>query len=103
MALSGVHIVAGYAGSFRREKSQAILGKVAWSESPGTGVSTTGVAPAVHDTLGQPIFRLRSSVDAYFAIGPAPNAATGPRVFVPANTDYDVFADAGDKVQWVAG
>lgn len=101
MALSGVHIVAGYAGSFRREKSQAILGKIAWSESPANGVTTTGSAPTVHDTLGQPVFRLRTSADAYFAIGVTPNATSGPRVFVPANTDYDVFADAGDKVQWV--
>lgn len=102
MALNGVHIVAGYAGSFRREKSQAILGKVIWSEAPATGVSTTNGAPGVHDTLGQAVLRLRSSADAYFAIGAAPNATTGPRIFVPANTDVDIFADAGDKVQWVA-
>ncbi|MDR7147133.1 hypothetical protein [Rhizobium sp. BE258] len=102
MALSGAHIVCGYAGSYRRDKSQAILGKVNWSEAPATGVTTTNGAPGAHDLYGQPMFRLRASADSYFAVGPTPNATTGPRVFVPANTDYDVFADAGDKVQWVA-
>ena len=102
MAFTGVHIVAGYAGSFRRDKSQPILGKIIWSEAPATGVTTTNEVPALHDVLGQPVLRLRSAADAYFAIGKTPNASTGPRVFVPANTDYDVFADSGDKVQWAA-
>jgi len=102
MPLSGAHVIAGYAGSSQPDKNQAILGKIAWSESPATGVATTNTAPAVGDALGQPIFRLRSSVDAYFAVGKTPNPAASPRVFVPANTDYDVFADTGDRAAWVA-
>lgn len=101
MPLSGAHIVAGYPGSSQPDKSQPILGKIAWSESPASGVATTNSAPAVGDALGQPIFRLRSSVDAFFAIGKTPNPSASPRIFVPANTDYDIFTDTGDKAAWV--
>jgi hypothetical protein len=34
MALTSAHIVSGYAGSIRREKTQAILGEISWSEQP---------------------------------------------------------------------
>ncbi|WP_413709833.1 hypothetical protein [Rhizobium sp. Rhizsp82] len=102
MAFSGFRVVCGYAGSYRRDKSQAILGKIIWAETPATGVATTNGAPADSDAYGQPFFRLRSSVDAYVSIGTAPNANAEPRILVPANTDYDVFAGGGEKVQWVA-
>ncbi|TWF53306.1 hypothetical protein FHW37_104585 [Neorhizobium alkalisoli] len=102
MPLSGAHIIAGYASTFRPERNEPILGKVVWSESPATGVTTTRTAPLPHDTMGQAIFRLRSSMDAYFAIGPNPNASASPRVFVPANTDYDVYVEPNDRAQWVA-
>jgi hypothetical protein len=102
MALTGLHVLSGYAGSIRREKSQPILGKIIWSEAPASGVATTNVAPALSDVLGQPVFRFRSAVDAYVSIGPTPNPAANPRILVPANTDYDVFADPGDKVAWSA-
>lgn len=102
MPLSGVHIIAGYPGSSQPDKQQPIFGKIAWSESPAPGVATTNTAPAVGDALGQPIFRLRSSADAYFAIGKAPNPLASPRVFVPANTDVDIYVDTGDKAAWVA-
>jgi hypothetical protein len=102
MALNGLHVAAGYAGSYRRDKSQPILGKIIWSEAPASGAATTNVAPAFSDVFGQPVFRFRSSADVYVSIGPAPNPAASPRILVPAGTDYDVFAEPGDKVAWSA-
>lgn len=102
MAFSGLHIVCGYAGSYRRDKSQAILGKRVWSEAPASGVTTTNAAPADTDNGGQPIMRIRASADSWVSIGAAPNASTSVRFLVPANTDYDVFVEFGEKVQWVA-
>ncbi|WP_337267111.1 hypothetical protein [Oryzifoliimicrobium ureilyticus] len=102
MAFSGLNVVCAFAGSYRREKTQAIIGKLNWSEAPASGAATTNAAPPVNDVLGQAIFRIRTSADAYVSIGQTPNAANSPRLLVPANTDYDVFVDGGDKLAWVA-
>lgn len=103
MAFSGLHVVCGFAGSqIAREKSQPILGKIAWVEAPATGVTSTNVAPTVNDAMGQALFRIRAAADSWVSIGPAPDATTGRRFLVPASTDYDVFAEPGDKLQWVA-
>lgn len=102
MALSGIHIVAGYAGSIvSRDKSQPILGRIIWTETLITPGTTTNAAPLPSDAEGQPIFRLRCSIDAYVSIGKAPDATSSPRFFLPANTDYDVFPDSGLKLAWV--
>ncbi|MBX4967195.1 hypothetical protein [Rhizobium binae] len=103
MALTGLHVVCGFAGSqIAREKSQPILGKIAWSEAPGSGVTSTNIAPPVNDAMGQAVFRIHAAADSWVSIGPTPNATTGKRVLVPASVDYDVFAEPGDKFQWIA-
>lgn len=103
MAFSGLHVVCGFAGSlFARDKSQAILGKIAWSEAPATGVTTTNAAPDANDGAGQPLFRIRAAADSYVSIGPSPNSAANPRFLAAAGTDYDIYVQPGDKLQWVA-
>lgn len=103
MAFSGLHVVCGYPGSlFARDKSQAILGKIAWSEAPSTGVTSTNVAPGENAGSGQAIFRIRASADSWVSVGQAPNATSGTRFLVPAATDYDVYAEPNDKFQWIA-
>jgi len=103
MAFSGVHVVCGYAGSlFARDKSQAILGKIAWSEAPATGVTSTNAAPAENAGSGQAMFRIRAAADSWVSVGPTPNATSGTRFLVPASTDYDVYAEPNDKFQWIA-
>ncbi|MGM4911418.1 hypothetical protein [Rhizobium sp. 768_B6_N1_8] len=103
MAFSGLHVVCGYAGSlFARDKSQAILGKIAWSEAPATGVTSTNVAPQESAASGQAIFRIRAAADSWVSVGPTPDATTGKRFLVPASTDYDVYAEPNDKFQWIA-
>ncbi|MBB4580382.1 hypothetical protein GGE45_002712 [Rhizobium aethiopicum] len=103
MAFSGLHVVCGFAGSqIAREKSQPIFGKIAWIEAPSSGVTSTNFAPPVNDAMGQAIFRIRAAADSWVSVGPSPNATSGTRFLVPASTDYDVFAEPGDKFQWVA-
>ncbi|PDS97506.1 hypothetical protein CO659_12635 [Rhizobium sp. S9] len=103
MAFSGLHVVCGYPGSlFARDKSQAILGKIAWSEAPASGVTSTNAAPAESAGSGQAMFRIRAAADSWVSIGPTPNATSGNRFLVPAATDYDVYAEPNDKFQWIA-
>lgn len=103
MAFGGLHIVCAYAGSkSNRDKSQAILGDIQWTESPSSGVTSTNAAPLPNDSMGDPMFRIRAAADSWVSVGMAPNSAANPRFLVPAGVDYDVFVDAGDKLQWVA-
>ncbi|MGO8211818.1 hypothetical protein ACC782_33600 [Rhizobium ruizarguesonis] len=103
MAFAGLHVVCGFAGSlFARDKSQAILGKIAWTEAPATGVTSTNVAPNGSDGSGQPMFRIRAAADSWVSVGPTPDATSGKRFLVPAATDYDVYAEPNDKFQWIA-
>lgn len=103
MAFAGLHVVCGYPGSlFARDKSQAILGKISWSEAPASGVTSTNFAPGENAGSGQAIFRIRAAADSWVSVGPAPDATTGKRFLVPAATDYDVYAEPNDKLQWIA-
>lgn len=103
MAFSGLHVVCAFAGAMsKRDKSQAIMGDIKWTESPSSGVTTTNAAPIPSDSMGDPIFRIRAAADSWVSIGASPNASTNPRFLVAANEDYDVFVEPGDKLQWVA-
>lgn len=103
MAFSGLSVVAAYAGpTSYPDKPQAILGKIMWTEEPASGTPTSNSAPQTSPNSGQPIFRIRASVDSWVSIGSAPNASVSPRFLVAANTDYDVFVDKNDKLAWVA-
>lgn len=103
MALTGLVVVAAYAGSsVSRHLSQPIMGRIAWSETLATPGTTTNVAPPNRDDNGQPFVRLRCNVDAWVAVGKAPNAAASPRIALAANTDFDMFVDPGEKVAWIA-
>lgn len=104
MAFSGLHVVCAYAGArFMRDTAQTVLGAVNWSESPDSGVTTTNHAPPpLNETTGQPIFRIRAAAGSWVSIGPEPNATSGTRFLVPAGVDYDVYVEAGDKLQWIS-
>lgn len=104
MAFDGLHVVCAYAGArFMRDKNQSVIGKINWSESPAAGVTTANRAPPpLDETTGQAVFRIRTAGDAWVSVGPEPNATTGARIFVPANIDYDIYAEGGDAIQWVA-
>lgn len=101
MALAGLHVVQGYAGGIGANSSvQALIANPSWSETLDAAGTTVKAAEAGTGT-GRPIFRLRSGVDVFVAIGPTPNATTGARFYIPAEFDYDIFANPGDKVAWI--
>lgn len=103
MALSGLHVSAGYAGPASQRYSGAkILGRQMWSQTLASAGTTTNAAPPTRDAEGEPIFQIASSVDAFVSIGPNPDATNGTRIFVRANTDWTVYAQPGDKLTWIA-
>ncbi|NKM55795.1 hypothetical protein GFL21_14860 [Rhizobium anhuiense] len=103
MTFSGVHVVSGFAGSqSQRYTSQAILGKISWSEAPASGVTSTNAAPASSDIAGDPVFRINAAADSWVSVGPTPNATSGTRFLVRSGADCDVYAAPGDKFQWIA-
>ena len=103
MALTTPLITAGYVGSLsNRSQTLSLLGKAAWTETGALPYTTTQVAPNALDGAGDPTFTIYSPVDVVVAIGAAPNASTGPRYLVPANTEKTFYAQPGDKVAVVA-
>lgn len=103
MAVPGLHVACIFGGApTMRHLSQPIPGDIRWTESPSSGVTTTNFAPLPSDAMGDPIFRIRAAADSWVSIGSSPNASANPRFLVPANEDYDVFVEPGDKLQWVA-
>ena len=103
MALTGLHVACGYAGSqSQRWASMALIGKTIWSETLTTAGTTTNVAPAASDIAGDPIFEVNSAADAFVSIGKTPDAVNGTRQFVCGGQDYSFYAQPGDKLAWAA-
>lgn len=104
MALTGVHIACAFAGgSGKRGLTLPLLRKPQWSETMASAGTTALAAPQDAQESGEPVFRVRtSSADIFVAIDPAPNATTGPRLFVPAGTTEDIYCSPGDKLAWIA-
>ena len=116
MALTGVHITAGYVGgdgasrvigATRQASAVQLARKASWSQTMASAGTTAAGAPSKSEIKGEPCFEVRSSADIYVAIGTAPDASqaagTGDtaRVFVPANETRNIICDAGDKLAWV--
>jgi hypothetical protein len=106
MAVAGLHVVCGLpAEPYGFSEPMVVLplleAAAAWSETLGSPSTTAKVAP-VGRNYRPPVFSIRSSIDAWVATGAAPNATTGPRRYIPANTDYDLIVRPGDRLAWVA-
>ncbi|MBB4236661.1 hypothetical protein [Rhizobium esperanzae] len=102
--LSGLHVVQLLAGGRGWEGTFVDLMRIPrWSETLSTAGATTKSAERsrLHG-LGEPVFLLRSSADAFVAVGPNPDASAGPKFFVPSGTDYFISADQGDKVAYTS-
>ncbi|WP_413709834.1 hypothetical protein [Rhizobium sp. Rhizsp82] len=103
MALTTPLITAGFVGSFTsRWASLALPGKQLWSERGALPYTTTKTAPEPIGDSGDPAFTVFSPVDVLIAIGKAPNAATEPLFFLPANTERSYYAQPGDKLSVAA-
>lgn len=97
MALNGLHVTCAPIANFQ---SVALMKRPAWSHTMANPGSTTLKAPSVPMIA----FEVRSSVDAFVAIGPNPDASPDGegRIFVAANVSRQIFCDAGDKLAWIA-
>jgi len=104
MAFAGLHVVCAQSGTpDSPDAKQALLRNAQWSETLASAGTTTNVVGS-----GSSVIRVRSAVDAWVAIGPAPDAAqtvgTKPnsaRFPITAATDYDFYANVNDKLAWV--
>jgi hypothetical protein len=103
MALSGTHIACAFAGNSEvRELAVEVFRPAIWSETMASGGTTTNRAPeSPRPETGDAIFSVFSTADIFVAIGPSPNATTGPRFFVPSRTQADFAAPAGDRLAWI--
>ncbi|WP_157085665.1 hypothetical protein [Methylobacterium sp. Leaf99] len=104
MSLQGVHIACGFISA---PQNVALLGAVAWSETLAAAGTTVNIAPSSLDTKGSPApaypgFEITASVDCYVAIGKAPDAVNGARIYVRAGETRNIFCQTGDKLSWAA-
>ncbi len=104
MALSGVHVACSKVGGFGpgAQGTIPLIGPAYWSEtltSPGT---TMNVAPSGGIEAGGTVFTVRTSAEAYVAIGANPNASTGARHHLAAGEKAYFFVNSGDKLAWIA-
>lgn len=104
MSLQSVHIACGFVSA---PQNVALLGAVAWSETLATAGTTVNIAPSALDPKGSPApaypgFEITASVDCYVAIGKAPDAVNGARIYVRAGETRNIFCQTGDKLSWAA-
>ncbi|WP_377847226.1 hypothetical protein [Bosea sp. UC22_33] len=103
MALSGVHFACGFGGgTAKRGATLALAVKPVWSETMASPGTTSGVAPQGSQNDGDPIIGVSTSVAVFVAFGPAPNASTGPRVYIDAGDTMHFSVAPGDKAAWIA-
>jgi hypothetical protein len=109
MALTGLHVTIGEARNagpftlYERSSHEGpqLHGKVLLSETLAAPGTSTIVTPPYAYERGHLVASVRCSKDAWVAVGATPNATTGPRDLLPANTDLDLIVVAGDRVAWL--
>ncbi|MBY3175634.1 hypothetical protein HFO27_13435 [Rhizobium leguminosarum] len=105
MAFSGLHVVCAFPGSAAPQiRAASLLGRPIWSETLATAGTTTNASPGVDPTngLGDTVFHVLAAADAFVAVGPTPNASTGPRVLAPAGEFVTIYVAKDDKLAWIA-
>lgn len=107
MALTGLHVTAAHAGGPRQlwNAKQPVLAHPQWAEtlasSGTTGQSIGADGMILHYKAGAEGYLVQApSPDATQAIGTTPNTA---RIHIWNAETLDVYAKAGDKVNFVAG
>jgi len=96
MALTGVHVACG---PINVVNGASLVGTLDWSETLAAAGTTTNSAPGQSSRM----FEVSAGTDVFFAIGPNPNATTGPR-FLLKGDGYPrtVLVQSGDKLAWIA-
>ncbi|QGZ13974.1 hypothetical protein PP939_gp013 [Rhizobium phage RL38J1] len=107
MALTGIHVVSGYAGlKGYNNSTQQLLANAEWSENlTAAGTSTKKAASGGAPTsYGKPVFRFFAAADSYVVVAKPGviNINTGARHFVKALEHYDIGVEPGDTYAWIA-
>lgn len=103
MALAGLAVTClATGGPTLVGQLQQLPSRVWWSEDFATDGTTAAMAPSVASEYGPNIFRIFPVVACWIAIGPDPDATTGPRIYLPAQSERDYIVQSGDKLDWIA-
>lgn len=108
MALSGVHITFGYSTGGNIGGNLLVYKAVSSQTIASAGTSTI-TAPAAGTSYGDLVLHPTCSISAvvpiFYALGPAPDATSGPRRYYdPTNAtagSIDVYCDPNDKFAWI--
>ena len=101
---SGVHVCTGYVQGRQSAALMSIITNSVTSTDLSS-VTSFGAPPNLLPTgfgSAAAAFEISATVDTYVAVGPNPDAVTGPRVLVRAGTDRPFFCNAGDRLAWAA-
>lgn len=103
MAFSGLHASCHFVGGEGFGKEMVpIPSQPVWSETMASAATSANVVAGSDPVFkGRPMIRVRASADSYVSFAVSPNASTGARVFIAANTDYDFFVKVGDRLAWI--
>ncbi len=102
MALTGLHITFGYAGTNPTPIQTSSVFRVSSSETIAAAGTSTTSAPAFNRYSGEPIARVTASAAAFVAFGTSPNATSGARIYLNALETKDFVVRPGDKIAWIA-
>ena len=94
MAFAGIHLACFWATAADQAGLAALPGDLIFSETLSADGAFTYTVPNYTGAV-RPMIRVRSTVDRWFSYGNSPNASTGKRTFIAANTDYDFYVQSG--------
>lgn len=98
-----VHVECGYVGGQGENwgSAQTILQKPEWSETFAAPGATVKAAGHGGEKDGEPVFTIFAQSHIFVAIGPTPDAVTGPRRLIKSWEQVTIFAAKGDRLAWV--
>jgi hypothetical protein len=105
MALTGVHVVFGYVTATVGDRSVGpSLPFNATASATMTSAGTASVAAADNKPGQRPVLSISASAPIFYATGPNPDPANGPRRYFDPSASVggreDIFVNGGDKVAW---
>ena len=100
-----VHITCGSGGAYSGSGICLPVERaaLAWSETLSAPGTTAAAAAAITYSYASNIFTIVAiAIQAWIAIGAAPNAGANPRRYLLAGEKIQVEAQPGDRVAWAA-
>jgi hypothetical protein len=99
---SFVHVSTGYVQERQNAALMSIITDAVTSDDM-SGLTAFGAPPNLLPAgfgKAAAAFEISARFDVFVAIGPTPNALSGPRVLVRAGVDRALFCQPGDKLAW---